>query len=42
MDGDTLLSWRPQNVVFIGLVLVGYLLLFGVVGQVYRRFSETE
>lgn len=39
MDGTTILSWRPQNVTFIGLVLIGYVLLFAIAGQVYRRFS---
>ena len=39
-DGDVLLSWRPQNIVFIGLVLIGYLFLFAIMGQVYRHFTK--
>lgn len=40
MGGDLLLSWRPQNIVFIGLVLLGYLIFFALLGQVWHRVSN--
>lgn len=38
--GDTLLSWRPQNIIFIGLVLIGYLIFFAILGQVFQHFKS--
>jgi hypothetical protein len=42
MDGDVLLSWRLQNVVFIAAVVVGLIIVVGLAGQVYRRLSSNE
>lgn len=41
-SGDTILSWRPQNIIFIGIVLIGWLLLFSALGMAIRRFNPEE
>jgi hypothetical protein len=42
MDGDILLSWRLQNVVFIAAVVLGLIIIVGILGQVHQRLSNRE
>lgn len=37
--GDVFLSWRLQNIVFIAAVVIGFVIVVGLVGQVVRAAS---
>lgn len=40
-DGDTVLTWRPTNIFSIGLLTIGWLLVFAILGQVFVKFQKT-